>query len=46
MGKSEKVGSNSCLYSDTKKSENVLNEKQKQKREHAFKVYASTYFYF
>ena len=43
--KSEKLGSNSSLYSDTnKKFENVLNEKNIKvaQREHAFKSYART----
>ena len=41
----EKVGSNSSLYSKTKKSEKFLNEKNVKitKQEHAFKGYASTY---
>ena len=41
----EKVSSNSSLHSDTKKSKNVLNEKNVKttKRAHAFKGYASTY---
>ena len=43
--KGENVDSNSSLYSDTKKSENFLNQKniKIKKREHAFKDYASTY---
>ena len=45
MIQAEKVGSNSPLYSDTKKSENLLNEKNVKikKQERAFKGYASTY---
>ena len=45
IGKDKKVGANSSLYSDTKNSENVLNEKNVKiaKRENAFKGYASTY---
>ena len=41
----EKVGSNSSLYSDTRKSENFLNEKNKKitEREHTFKGYINTY---
>ena len=40
----KKVGFNSSLYSDTKKGENFLNEKNvKIKRELAFKDFASTY---
>ena len=41
----EKVGCNTSLYKDTKKSEYFLNEKKKKitKREHAFKGYVSTY---
>ena len=41
----EKVDSNSSLYSDTKKRENFLNEKNVKitKRGNAFKGYASTY---
>ena len=41
----EKVGSNNSLYSNTKKCENFLKEKNVKitKREHAFKGYASTY---
>ena len=44
IGKVEKIGSNSFLYSDTKKSEPFLNEKNIKitKLEHAFKGYAST----
>ena len=40
-----KVGSDSSLYSDTKKSENFLNEKPVNiiKQEHAFKGFAITY---
>ena len=40
-----KVGSNSSLYSDTKKRENFLNEENVKitKRAHAFKGYASSY---
>ena len=40
----EKVGSSSSLYSDTKKSQNFLNDKNIKiaKREHTFKSYAST----
>ena len=40
-----KVDSNSSLYSDTKKSEKLLNEKTVKitKGVHAFKGYASTY---
>ena len=43
--KAGKVGSNSSLYTDTKKSENVLNEKyvKTTKREHTFKGFAVTY---
>ena len=44
--KSEKLGSNSSLYSDTKKInfENILNENNIKvtQREHAFKSYTST----
>ena len=42
---SDKVGCNSSLYSDTKISENILNEKNAKiaKQEHAFKGFASTY---
>ena len=38
-----KVGSNSSLYNDTKKSENLFNEKNMKitKQVHAFKGYAS-----
>ena len=45
IGKGKKVGANSSLYSDTKNSENVLNEKNVKiaKQENAFKGYASTY---
>ena len=41
----EKVGSNSSIYSDTKKSKNFLNEKKVKitKWTHAFKSYVSTY---
>ena len=41
----EKVGSNSFLYSDTKKNEIFLNEKNVKvtKPEHAFKGFASSY---
>ena len=40
----EKVGSNSYLYEDTKKNEHFFNEKNMKltKREHAFKGYVST----
>ena len=40
----EKVGFNSSLYSDTKKSENLLNEKNVKitKQAHAFVGYASS----
>ena len=43
--KAEKVSSNSSLYSDTKKSEKILNEKnvKRAKGAHAFKGYASSY---
>ena len=43
--KAGKVGSNSSLNSDTKNSENILNEKHVKitKRAHVFKRYASTY---
>ena len=41
----EKVSSNSSFYKDTKKSENVLNEKNIKitKRQHDFKGYTGTY---
>ena len=40
----ENIGSNSSLYKDTKKSQNLLNEINLKitKQEHAFKGYAST----
>ena len=46
MGKSEKVGSNSCLYSDTKKNENVLNGKKKSKTRTCFQSLCKYLFLF
>ena len=45
LSKTKKVGSNSSLYSDTKKSKYFLNAKtvKIKKRRHAFKGFASTY---
>ena len=47
MIQAEKSGSNCSSYSDTKNSENFLNEKNVKitKREHAFKGFASNYNY-
>ena len=45
IGKCEKVGSNINLYSDAKKDENFLNDKNTKitEQEHSFKGYASPY---
>ena len=45
MKQDEKVDSNCSLHSDTKKSKNILKEKNLKitKRAHAFKGHASTY---
>ena len=45
MRQAEKVSSNNCLYSDTKKRANFLNEQNVKitKREHAFKGYVCSY---
>ena len=45
LSKTEKIGSNSSLYSDAKKSKNFLNgvNVQIKKRVHAFKGFASSY---
>ena len=45
IGQAERVGCNNCWYSETKKKENFLNEKNVKitKGEHAFKGFGNTY---